>query len=294
MISLGENLESHLWQPSMIILEQYSPIKILGFTGKGLYVSNKNYKEEYAVMIMYKIFQVTIQCPEMNFDYFPLDSQICHLRIGDMRLNDQRNLQYWLEGFQFNANAHLNIIDYEPKVEELQESLQFISLVGNVTMKVAGLTIHLKRNSKYYILNYFLPSGLLTTFSCVSYELLISATAYSEYFFFQLSFVIPTESPARIGLLITLTLCLINMMISINVRSPRTQSINALSTWMIFCIVFVASALSQYGLMMIFRQWTQVSAKTQDWFKKIDLIFLIVFLVVFIIFNFVYWNKYLK
>ena len=292
MTFLGENLESHLWQASMIILEQYSPIKKLGFTGKGLYISNKNY-EEY-VIIMYNEFQVTIQCPEMNFDYFPLDSQICHLRIGDIRLNDQRNLQYSLEAFQFNAKAHLNTLDYQPKVEELQESLQFISLVGNMTMKVAGLTIHLKRNSKQYILNYFLPSGLLTTFSCVSYELLIGGiAAYSEYFF-QLSFVIPTESPARIGLLITLTLCLINMMISINVRSPRTQSINALSTWMIFCIVFVASALGQYGLMMLFRQWTQVSAKTQEWFKKIDLICLIVFMIVFIIFNFVYWNTYLK
>ena len=165
---LDETLESYLWQPSVYILEQFSPIKILGFKNDALYVANKDYVK-YAEIFMYKRFQVAIQCPEMNFDYFPLDSQICHLRMGDLLLNDQRNLQYWSEYFHFDAKAHLNTLDYQPKVEELSKSLQYVPLGINATMKVTGLTIHLRRNSKSYILNYFLPSGLLTTFSFVSY-----------------------------------------------------------------------------------------------------------------------------
>ena len=86
---------------------------------------------------------------------------------------------------------------------------------------------------------------------------------------FQISFVIPLESPGRLALLITLMLCLVNMMIYIVSNSPKTNSLNAITTWLIFCIIHVTVALNQYGLLMLYKYLTQATNESQKMLKKI-------------------------
>lgn len=111
---------------------------------------------------------------------------------------------------------------------------------------------------------------------------------------FQISFVIPLESPGRLALLITLMLCLVNMMIYIVSNSPKTNSLNAITTWLIFCIIHVTVALNQYGLLMLYKYLTQATNESQKMLKKIDIICLILSLSAFFTFNVVYWNSYLN
>jgi len=79
------------------------------------------------------------------------------------------------------------------------------------TISNAGFHIHLRRKSTPYLLNYYLPSGLLVIVSWVSYA------------------IPPAEAiPGRITLVITSFLALANIGTSAFASSPTNQGINSL------------------------------------------------------------------
>ena len=109
---------------------------------------------------------------------------------------------------------------------------------------------------------------------------------------FQISFVIPPESiPGRLGILLTLQLCLINMFIFITSKSPKTHSLTSISTWLMFCIFYVAFALNQFGCILLIKylQYPKVDGDFQINAKKIDFFSLIVSVITFFIFNASFW-----
>ena len=70
-----------------------------------------------------------------------------------------------------------------------------------------------------------------------------------KYFFFQTSFVVPAGNiPGRLGMLVTLFLCLVNTLNSVSETSPNTQTIpTAIVMWVILCMLFVLAALVCYA-----------------------------------------------
>jgi hypothetical protein len=118
------------------------------------------------------------------------------------------------------------------------------------------------------------------------------------FIFFQASFLIPPEIvPGRMTLLVTLFLVLINIFNNITANSPNTETLTAISTWMITCILFVFGALTSYGGILYCKYKT--SSRTSDIetvnkevlkLKHIDNVLLCLFPLLLILFNVVYWH----
>ena len=108
---------------------------------------------------------------------------------------------------------------------------------------------------------------------------------------FQISFLIPPEVvPGRMALLITLILVLINLFISVTSRSPNTDSLTSISTWMSVCILFVCCSLFEYAGILLFKHLTFQDEKSKRFLTYVDSGSLMVSVTLFIIFNLIFWS----
>ena len=118
------------------------------------------------------------------------------------------------------------------------------------------------------------------------------------FLFLKISFVIPQDVvPGRIALLITIFLVMINIFITVTAKSPHTESLTNISTWIITCIIFVYSALVEYGFLLFYRQVTRSFDTVPPQYiknalKKVDLVCLGISMSVFFVFNVAFWSHY--
>ena len=76
-----------------------------------------------------------------------------------------------------------------------------------------------------YIINYYLPSGLVVIVSWIG-------------------FLIPMEVVlGRMSLLAILFLILVNIFNTVATNTPKADGLTAIETWMLACILFVLGAL---------------------------------------------------
>ena len=199
---------------------------------------------------------------------------------------------------KYNDTRKNTILDYQVEIYPLKpEDRTYIWLnIGNYSL--TGFEMKLTRNYMKYLFNYYLPSGL---FVIVSWS----------------SFLIPPEIvPGRMTLLVTLFLVLINIFNNITITSPNTETMTALSAWMIACILFVFGALASYAgilfakymrfkVVPVLRPATNgVSSNAGDTLrrtmmpyiengnetlKQTDQLLLIIFPALFVSFNCAYW-----
>ena len=65
------------------------------------------------------------------------------------------------------------------------------------------------------------------------------------------SFLVPPEVvPGRMAMLITLFLVLINIFNTVTTNSPNAEGMNAITAWMLVCILFVFGALIAYAFLL--------------------------------------------
>ena len=100
-----------------------------------------------------------------------------------------------------------------------------------------------------------------------------------------ISFLIPPSCyPGRISLLVTIVLCLINVMTSEMQQSPESNGLNAINCWFLICLVLVAIASLEYAIILYFMRFNKekvhsgnirskaktenISEINQAWFKK--------------------------
>ena len=106
----------------------------------------------------------------------------------------------------------------------------------------------------------------------------------------------PEVVPGRMGLLITLILVLVNLFIYITSKSPNTDSMTAISSWMIACISFVSLSLMEYAMILLFKHLTTYKY-SENFGKKmlshVDSFSLLLFVTTFVIFNSVFWKSYI-
>ena len=112
------------------------------------------------------VFESAIYCP-MKFDSYPLDQHTCHFMLGSYSFDD-RFMYFKMDNnssdIQLNQVSNL---DYTPSVRSLPKSKQF-KPYGSMNYSIAGCEIRLERNIKQYIVNYYIPSGLLVMVSWVN------------------------------------------------------------------------------------------------------------------------------
>ena len=134
-----------------------------------------------------------------------------------------------------------------------------------------------------------------------------------EEFLFQVSFVVPAEViPGRLGLLLTLLLCMINTLNSVIQTTPEANdNTTAIIYWIISCMLAILVALGEYFAILLRKKYFPIStvelSKTKEafsetkgkkiiqdqeieWSKKLDMVMLIVFPLVFTIFSILFWT----
>ena len=83
-----------------------------------------------------------------------------------------------------------------------------------------------------------------------------------------ISFLIPPNCfPGRMSLLVTLVLCIINVMTSEMQQSPEGSGWHALDCWYIICLVMVGIASFEYAILLYFMRFGKVpiqSAKVRN------------------------------
>lgn len=97
---------------------------------------------------------------------------------------------------------------------------------------VYGFEIRLSRSLGSFILSIYLPSAMFVMMSWVSF------------------FVPPDVVPARIVLLVTLCLVLINMFNFTTARIPVSNAVTAMEVWLLACMMLVFFSLVEYTIIL--------------------------------------------
>ena len=155
-IPLPQSLVKLLWQPDSII-EGLQNLKIH---------EHNNYDTMYLVnnTILYYVreMEVTVYC-KMNFKNYPLDSHTCGLWILSKHPSDI--FKYSLDILDYHSDYQVRLLEYHFKVHgdamEISGELPFSTYN-------AGFVMYMDRKIQKYIINQYVPSGLLVMISWVS------------------------------------------------------------------------------------------------------------------------------
>ena len=168
---------------------------------------SKNLKLQYSQKV-----KVTVGC-EMNFEYFPFDTQNCKFLLKSLR--NQPNLRWRGQKLKLNTLTHPDFTINIMRLKEFDDSY-------------TGFMLILHRKPQLYVYSYFIPSTLLVITSWISFS------------------IKPEVVPGRLGLLLTTLLMLINLNNAVATTIPRSDGLCPLTTWIFVSIIFVAIALSEY------------------------------------------------
>ena len=120
--------------------------------------------------------EIVLQCA-MTFDDYPLDSQICYLKLMSKDLETKTSFKTFkikpLKDNKSSKHNHHhtelnNLLDYEVKFNNLTKKHSFLELDRGKMITMSGFEIRLRRKRNKYIIYYYFPSGLITSISCVS------------------------------------------------------------------------------------------------------------------------------
>ena len=159
-VVLGDIFLEKLWLPDLYLFNLNSNRKLSFVKNyEGLWLGQNS--------TIFYLFasEATFYC-QMDFGSYPLDEHVCYMKFSSYT-NDCNAMKINLEQFNFNTTEHFSLIDYTPTVKELPESMRTHYFEEDWCESVAGLEITLKRNIKQYIINFYLPSGLLAFLSWV-------------------------------------------------------------------------------------------------------------------------------
>ncbi|XP_059083258.1 glutamate-gated chloride channel alpha-like [Tigriopus californicus] len=177
----------------------------------------------------------------MDFNQFPFDKHTCNLQVGvDLPTSevDIKSLQSENDLLATTISSKLEYsIRFGPLPQENQFSVTHALHKSNGSVQSqTGFQIHLERKMSTYIFNYYLPSGLFVIVSWMSY-------------------VIPPDSiPARITLIITTFLVLVNIATTAFSKFPISSEINPIQLWIMACLAFVFSTIIQFALILAYQR----------------------------------------
>ena len=107
-----------------------------------------------------RTISLAVNCPDMQFNDFPFDTQNCDIILQDQNLTEN-------SGFQWE------------KAEVVQKktltSNEYNLSLRNASENISGFHVMMSRKSTVYIYTYFLPSGLMVMVSWISFAVRVDA-----------------------------------------------------------------------------------------------------------------------
>ncbi|CAH1153428.1 unnamed protein product [Phaedon cochleariae] len=177
--------------------------------------------------VLYSIrISLTLSCP-MNLKLYPLDRQICSLRMASYGWTTDDLVFLWKQGdpVQVVKNLHLPRFTLEKFLTDYCNSK---TITGEYScLKVDFL---FKREFSYYLIQIYIPCCMLVIVSWVSFWLDQGAV------------------PARVSLGVTTLLTMATQTSGINASLPPVSYTKAIDVWTGVCLTFVFGALLEFAL----------------------------------------------
>ena len=137
----------------------------------------------------------------IDFFFFPF-------QVGSFNY-DMAKMVFENEFVPDDKQAIKSILDYQITIKDLKpEETHYLALGMNYS--VAGFEMILQRKMSFYIVTYYLPSGLFVVVSWISF------------------LVNPEVIPGRMTLLVTIFLVLINIFNTIQTNSPKAEGLTGI------------------------------------------------------------------
>ncbi|CAB3363753.1 Hypothetical predicted protein [Cloeon dipterum] len=177
--------------------------------------------------VLYSIrISLTLSCP-MNLKLYPLDRQVCSLKMASYGWTTDDLVFLWKDGdpVQVVKNLHLPRFTLEKFLTDYCNSK---TNTGEYSCLKVDLMF--KREFSYYLIQIYIPCCMLVIVSWVSFWLDQGAV------------------PARVSLGVTTLLTMATQTSGINASLPPVSYTKAIDVWTGVCLTFVFGALLEFAL----------------------------------------------
>ncbi|XP_013383341.1 glycine receptor subunit alpha-1 [Lingula anatina] len=167
----------------------------------------------------------TLDC-HMNLKDYPLDKQICPMMLESFG-NTMDTLHFeWMTN-AVEKDPSLRLPEYRFDQTDFQDCSQNYTAGA---FPCLNIDFHLTRNREYYIMQIYLPSGLIVIMSWVSFWIHIDAV------------------PARVTIGLVTVLTITTQTTAARESQPRVSYIKAIDVWFAMCLIIVFASLIEYSL----------------------------------------------
>ncbi|XP_064482173.1 gamma-aminobutyric acid receptor subunit beta-like isoform X3 [Ornithodoros turicata] len=169
---------------------------------------------------------VTASCP-MDLRYFPMDRQACTIEIESFGYT-MKDIRYrWSEGDTSVRIAKEVELPQFKVLGHVQKAKEVALTTGNYSRLVCE--IRFVRSMGYYLIQIYIPAGLIVVTSWVSFWIHRNA------------------SPARVALGVTTVLTMTTLMSSTNAALPKISYVKSIDVYLGTCFVMVFASLLEYA-----------------------------------------------
>ncbi|XP_066590310.1 gamma-aminobutyric acid receptor subunit beta isoform X2 [Prorops nasuta] len=220
-LSVGSEFIKNIWVPDTFFVNEKQSYFHIATT------SNEFIRIHHSGNITRSIrLTITASCP-MNLQYFPMDRQLCNIEIESFGYT-MRDIRYkWNEGSNSVGVSNEVSLPQFKVLGHRQRAMEVSLTTGNYSR--LACEIQFVRSMGYYLIQIYIPSGLIVIISWVSFWLNRNAT------------------PARVALGVTTVLTMTTLMSSTNAALPKISYVKSIDVYLGTCFVMVFASLLEYA-----------------------------------------------
>ncbi|XP_016845783.2 gamma-aminobutyric acid receptor subunit beta isoform X10 [Nasonia vitripennis] len=221
ILSVGSEFIKNIWVPDTFFVNEKQSYFHVATT------SNEFIRIHHTGSITRSIrLTITASCP-MNLQYFPMDRQLCNIEIESFGYT-MRDIRYkWNEGLASVGVSNDVSLPQFKVLGHRQRAMEISLTTGNYSR--LACEIQFVRSMGYYLIQIYIPSGLIVIISWVSFWLNRNAT------------------PARVALGVTTVLTMTTLMSSTNAALPKISYVKSIDVYLGTCFVMVFASLLEYA-----------------------------------------------
>ncbi|XP_012546834.1 gamma-aminobutyric acid receptor subunit beta-like isoform X7 [Bombyx mandarina] len=220
-LSVGSEFIKNIWVPDTFFVNEKQSYFHIATT------SNEFIRIHHSGSITRSIrLTITASCP-MNLQYFPMDRQLCHIEIESFGYTMRDIVYVWKDGASsVGMSSEVQLPQFRVLGHRQRATVVTLS-TGNYSR--LACEIQFVRSMGYYLIQIYIPSGLIVIISWVSFWLNRNAT------------------PARVQLGVTTVLTMTTLMSSTNAALPKISYVKSIDVYLGTCFVMVFTSLLEYA-----------------------------------------------
>ncbi|XP_017780598.1 PREDICTED: glycine receptor subunit alpha-4 isoform X2 [Nicrophorus vespilloides] len=228
-VTLPTHIFNNLWQPDLYFLNS-KVVEIATLTHK--FSSVTLYRNK---TVRYSARMHAIVACQMEFQYYPMDIQICPLSIESFSYDNSKMGLKWSDTGVV-VSPELKLLQYHIAKPLVLEESDIYTNEKNGNFSRLVVNFRFERQIGHHLIQTFAPSTLVVVVSWFSFWLSLDAV------------------PGRVTLLVTCLLTLVTMFTGLRSDIPPVAYVKAIDLWMAGCMIFVFSALSEFVIVKVLEE----------------------------------------